>query len=109
MTKISIILGVSVVLMLFIFLLVGHHRNIPDRVRQDRSELLGAGSSPVGQVSVPAADSQREPVKKAAGVAAPKAPLAKPGGKAGKASTALKPVLDAAAGPGGADTAAKEA
>jgi hypothetical protein len=34
MTKISIILGVSVVLMLFVFLLVGHHRDIPDRVRQ---------------------------------------------------------------------------
>lgn len=72
MTKISIILGVSAVLMLFIFLLVGHHRDIPDRVRQDRSELLGAGSSvteriqPAGQVSVPAAETRREPVKKAA-------------------------------------------
>ena len=70
MTKISIILGVSAVLMLFIFLLVGHHREIPDRVRQDRSELLGAGSSgaerikPAGQVSVPAAETQREPAKK---------------------------------------------
>ena len=70
MTKISIILGVSAVLMLFIFLLVGHHRDIPDRVRQDRSELLGAGSSvaeriqPAGQVSVPAAETRREPVKK---------------------------------------------
>jgi len=74
MTKISIILGVSVVLMLFMFLLVGHHRDIPDRVRQDRSELLGAGSSAVGQISVPAADSQREPVKKAAGAPAPSRP-----------------------------------
>ena len=75
MTKsLSIILGISVVLMLFIFLLVGHHRNIPDRVRQDRSELLGAGSSPVGQISVPAADSQREPVEKAAGAPAPSRP-----------------------------------
>jgi len=70
MTKISIILGVSAVLMLFIFLLVGHHREVPDRVRQDRSELLGAGSTPAerikpaGQVSVPAAETQREPVKK---------------------------------------------
>ncbi len=70
MTKISIILGISAVLMLFIFLLVGHHRDIPDRVRQDRSELLGAGSSaaerikPAGQVSVPAAETHREPVKK---------------------------------------------
>ena len=70
MTKISIILGVSAVLMLFIFLLVGHHREIPDRVRQDRSELLGPGSSgaerikPAGEVSVPAAETRREPVKK---------------------------------------------
>lgn len=70
MTKISIIVGVSAVLMLFIFLLVGHHREIPDRVRQDRSELRGAGSSvaerikPAGQVSVPAAETQREPAKK---------------------------------------------
>ena len=72
--KLSIILGVSVVLMLFVFVLVAHHRDIPDRVRQDRSELLGAGSSPVGQISVPAADSQREPVKKAAGAPAPSRP-----------------------------------
>jgi hypothetical protein len=72
MTKISIILGVSVVLMLFIFLLVGHHRDIPDRVRQDRSELLGAGSSAAGRAGVPAAETQREPAKKAA--AAPSRP-----------------------------------
>ena len=55
MTKISIILGVSVVLMLFMFLLVGHHREIPDQVRQ-------------------AADSQREPVTKAAGAPTPGRP-----------------------------------
>jgi hypothetical protein len=68
--NVSIILGVSVVLMLFIFLLVGHHRDTPDRVRLDRDALRGAGSSgaerskPAGQVSVPAAETQREPVKK---------------------------------------------
>jgi hypothetical protein len=66
MTKISIILGVSVVLMLFIFLLVGHHRDIPDRVRQDRSELLGAGSSVAD--SVPSAE---KPVEKAAAAPTP--------------------------------------
>ena len=71
MTKISIILGVSVVLMLFIFLLVGHHRDIPDRVRQDRSELLGAGSSVTERVGVPAAETQREPVKKPAAPSRP--------------------------------------
>ena len=78
MTKsLSIILGISVVLMLFIFLLVGHHRDIPDRVRQDRSELLGAGSNvaertkSASQVSGPAAQTRPEPVKKAAAAPTP--------------------------------------
>ncbi|MDO8598021.1 MAG: hypothetical protein Q7R45_15535 [Sulfuricaulis sp.] len=71
----SIILGISVVLMLFIFVLVAHHHDISDQIRQHRGALLGTGSSvaervkPVGQVSVPAAETQREPVKNA--VAAP--------------------------------------
>ena len=73
--NVSIILGVSVVLLLFIFVLVAHHRDIADRVRQDRGALRATGSSvaepikPVGQVGVPSAEAQREPVKKA--VAAP--------------------------------------
>jgi len=70
--NVSIILGISVVLMLFIFLLVGHHQHIPDRVRLDRRPLLGTGSSvaerikPVAQVNVASAETQREPVKSAA-------------------------------------------
>jgi hypothetical protein len=70
--NVSMILGVSVVLLLFIFVLVAHHHDIPDRVRQDRSALLGTGSSvaeqikPVGQVSVPSAETRREPVKRVA-------------------------------------------
>ncbi len=60
--NVSIILGIGIVLMLFIFLLVGHHRDIPDRVRLDRGALLGTGSS---------VETQREPVKTAA--AAPSA------------------------------------
>ena len=70
--NVSIILGVGVVLMLFIFLLVGHHRDIPDRVRLDRGVLLGSGSSvaerikPVAQVNVASAETQQEPVKNAA-------------------------------------------
>jgi hypothetical protein len=70
-TNVSIILGISVVLMLFIFILVSHHRATSDRVRQDRSALLGGGSSaaeriePAGRVSVPAAEAQRGPAEKA--------------------------------------------
>jgi cytochrome c5 len=69
--NISIILGVSVVLMLFIFVLVAHHRGISDRVRMDRNALLATGSTvaerikPVGQVVVASAETQREPVKNA--------------------------------------------
>ncbi len=73
--NIATILGVSVVLMLFIFILVTHHRGIPDRVRLDSSALRSTASSaaerikPAGQVSVPSADTRREPAKKT--VAAP--------------------------------------
>ena len=70
--NVSIILGVGVVLMLFIFLLVGHHRDIPNRVRLDRGALLGTGSNmaerikPVAQVNVASAEKQREPAKNVA-------------------------------------------
>ena len=43
--NIMVILGISVVLMLFISLLVVHHHNVPDRVKQDRSALLSIVSS----------------------------------------------------------------
>ena len=66
MTKISIILGVSVVLMLFIFLLVGHHRHVPDRVVVDRGALLGTGSSVAER-----AETWQEPAKKAAAAPTP--------------------------------------
>jgi cytochrome c5 len=73
--NVSIILGISAVLMLFIFVLVAHHRGVSDRARQDRSALLTSGSSvaerikPFGQVSVASAGTQGEVVKTA--VAAP--------------------------------------
>src|SRR3989304_2866132 len=72
-----IILGISVVLMLFIFILVTHHRDTPDRVQQRRGALLSTGSSaaerikPVGQVDVAAAETQQEPVKIAVAGAPP--------------------------------------
>jgi hypothetical protein len=73
-TNVWTILGISALLMLFLFLLVGHHRNIPDRVRLNRGALLGGGSSvadrvkPVTQVNVPSAETQREPVQPKAGI-----------------------------------------
>ena len=66
-TNVSIILGISVVLMLFVFVLVAHHRHVPDRVRQDSSALLGAGSSaaeqtkPVGQDNADSAETPQKP------------------------------------------------
>ncbi len=72
-----IIIMVSAVLMLFIFLLVGHHRDIPDRVRLDRGALLGTGSSvaerikPVAEVNVASVETQREPVKSTAAAPPP--------------------------------------
>ena len=76
--NVSIILGIGIVLMLFIFLLVGHHRDIPDRVRLDRGALLGNGSTvaerikPVAQVNVASAETEREPVKNAAAAPPPR-------------------------------------
>ena len=75
--KVSIILGFSVVLMLFFFVLVAHHNDTPDRVGQQRGALLGTGSSvaerikPVGQVYVAPAQTQPEPGKTAVAAAAP--------------------------------------
>jgi len=71
-TNVSIILGISAVLMLFFFILVSHHREIPERVRQDRGVLSGSGSTvaerikPVGQVVVASAEPRPEPLKTAA-------------------------------------------
>ena len=45
MMNVMVILGISVVLMLFISLLVVHHQNVPDRIKQDRSALLSIVSS----------------------------------------------------------------
>jgi len=69
--NVSIILGAGVVLMLFFFVLVIHHNDLPNRVQQERSVLLGTSSSvaerikPVAQVSVASAEDKREPAKSA--------------------------------------------
>ena len=75
--NVSIILGISVVLMLFFFVLVVHHRDTPDRVQQDRGALLGTGSGvverikPVGQTDVAAAETPQDPVKIAVAASPP--------------------------------------
>jgi cytochrome c5 len=69
--NVSIILGISAVLMFFFFALVAHHHDISERVRQHRSAPPATGPSvaegikPVGQLSVASAQTQREPVKNA--------------------------------------------
>ena len=67
--NVSIILGIGIVLMLFFFVLVVHHREIPARVQQQRGALLGTNSTvaerikPVGQVDLAPANTQQAPVK----------------------------------------------
>ena len=67
----SIIIGVTAALLAFIFILVSHHRTMPDRVQKDRSGLLATGSSaaeiakPAGEVSAPSTQTRQAPAKKA--------------------------------------------
>jgi cytochrome c5 len=64
----AMILGSSAVLLVFVFILVAHHRNIPNAVKADRSVLLASGSSadarikPVGEVAYAAAKTPQAPV-----------------------------------------------
>ena len=66
---VTMIVGSSLALLLFIFILVTHHRNIPNAVNADRSTLLATGSSaaerikPVGEVAYAAAKTPQAPVK----------------------------------------------
>ena len=48
--NVSIILGISVALLLFAFVLVAHHRHVPDRIQQDSRALLDTGSSWTEQI-----------------------------------------------------------
>ena len=75
--NVLMIVGTTVILLLFIFVLVAHHRSIAERVRLDRSALLSTASSvaerikPVGQVSVVSAETQPATVKSAAAAPPP--------------------------------------
>ena len=74
---VSMILGSTIALMLFIFILVAHHRAIPNAVRADRTTLLTTGSSaterikPVGEVAYAAAKTPQAPVKAPAAASTP--------------------------------------
>jgi len=75
--NVSIIVGISVALLLFIFILVAHHRDIPEKVRMDRGVLLAGGSSvaerikPVGEIAFAAAQTGQSPAKNAVPTATP--------------------------------------
>jgi cytochrome c5 len=74
---VAMILGSSVALLVFIFILVAHHREIPDKVRMDRGVLLADGSSvaerikPVGEIALAATETSKTPAKKAEAAATP--------------------------------------
>jgi cytochrome c5 len=74
---VAMILGSSAALLVFIFILVAHHRIIPDKVRMDRSTLLAGGSSvaerikPVGEIAVVGAQAAQAPAPSAAAAPAP--------------------------------------
>ncbi len=74
---VAMILGSSAALLVFIFILVAHHREIPDKVRMDRGVLLASGSSvaerikPVGEIAFATAQTGQVPAKKAQAAATP--------------------------------------
>ena len=71
----SIIIAVSAALLAFIFILVSHHRTMPERVQKDRGGLLATGSSTpemTRPVEVPAAKPRRTPAKKAKAASGPR-------------------------------------
>ena len=67
-----IIFTIGVVLLLFGYAFVSHHRNTPEQMRQQRMALLrsgpsaAAGTKAAGQISSAAAETRREPVQVAA-------------------------------------------
>ena len=74
---VAMILGSGTALLVFMLLLVAHHREIPDKVRMDRGVLLASGSSvaerikPVGEIAPAAAQTEQSPAKTAAAAATP--------------------------------------
>jgi len=74
---VAMILGSSAALLVFMFILVAHHRHIPEKVRMDRGVLLAGGSSvaerikPVGEIALAAAQTGQAPAQQAVAAATP--------------------------------------
>ena len=74
---VAMILGSSAALLVFIFILVAHHRDVPEKVRMDRGVLLAGGSSvaerikPVGEIAFAAAQPGQSPAQNAVATATP--------------------------------------
>ena len=74
---VAMILGSGAALLVFIFILVAHHRHIPEKVRMDRGVLLAGGSSvaerikPVGEIAFAAAQPGQSPAQNAVATATP--------------------------------------
>jgi cytochrome c5 len=74
---VAMILGSSAALLMFIFILVAHHRDIPEKVRMDRGVLLAGGSSvaerikPVGEIAFAAAQTGQSPAQNAVATVTP--------------------------------------
>ena len=73
--NVSLILGISAVLMLFISVLVAHHRGVLSRVQQHRAALLATGSSAVERIKpagrAASVETTQEPVKIAVAASMP--------------------------------------
>jgi cytochrome c5 len=76
-TNVAMILGTTLALLVFMFILVSHHREVPDRVRLGRGTLLAGGSSvaerirPVGEIAVAGQTAGQAPAKSPAAAPAP--------------------------------------
>ena len=74
---VAMLLGSSAALLVFIFILVAHHRDVPEKVRMDRSVLLAGGSSaaerikPVGEIAFAAAQTGKPPAQNAVAAGRP--------------------------------------
>jgi cytochrome c5 len=73
---VAMLLGSTLALLVFMFILVSHHRQVPERVRLDRGALLSTSSvaeriKPVGEIAFAAAQTPPAPAQGAPAAATP--------------------------------------